>query len=462
MNRTFPLFSLVSAATLAAAAPAQIQVDLDLGADLHDIAIDAPRDRAYVSIPTQSRVAIVDTNTWMETGDFTVAPNPQGLALSIDGTRLFVAKNGAGAVAVIDLASGAQTEILLTTLLDDPRTYDVIEARPGELFVSSNPSSNGFAYIVRVDLANGNAAARVASNRIIRCAPTFEVNPARTALYVGACFSPNSIYKLDITIPTAPIVAEDDHGSVSGTSHVEVSPDGSRVHLRSGQILDPDTLDVVGLIGGGIARYDVDPTRVFVTASPNQIQTWNVVSQTQVDTSTVPCTFGTFNVPREFVVLEGEAGFVALQGTRVCGIADVPPCVASVTSYCSSLPNSTGSAAMLGGLGEPRIAQNQFSIQLADAPAETFALLLYSSESAQLPLGDGWLCLSPFAGIRRLGSPARVDTVGTLVTHLDFTSAPLLNSPVTAFSTWKFQAWYRDAIGSGINTSDALEITFCP
>jgi hypothetical protein len=462
--KLLPIALLVAAVSMTASVFAQQSVSLDFASSAHDLAVDASRSRVYVSLPDENRVAIVDSNSWVEIGSIGVAPRPQGLALSIDSSRLFVAKNGAGSVAVVDLVTLGQSDIQLTTLLDDPRTYDVIEARPGELFVSSNPSSNGFAYIVKVDLLNGNAAERVASNRIIRCAPTFEVNADRTSLYVGACFSPASMYRLDLTQANAPIVAEDDHGSVGGTLNYDLNPNGSTLHLRTGQILDADTLDVIGQVGDGIPRFDIDPNRVFVTGPTNTVETWNTVSQTQIDSVTVPCAFGTFSSPTRFAVLEGEVGFIALVGSQLCGIADVAPCVASVESICASTVNSTGAPALLQAIGEPRIAQNQFSLELSSAPPETYSLMVFGAEPAQLPFGDGWLCISPFGGIQRFGSPARVGSNGRLTQHLDFQSAPLVNTSVIAYSTWIFQTWYRDsaAMGTGANTSDALQITFCP
>ncbi len=458
------LIPLLAASVLLGQSQAQQPVSIQFGSNPHDLAVDGSRSRVYVSLPAENRVAVIDSNSWVEVSSIPVAPSPQGLAMSLDSTRLFVAKNGAGAVAVVDLATGTQSDILLTNELDNALTFDVIEARQDELFVSANPSSGGFAYIVKVDLANGNTAQRVASNRIIRCAPTFEVNEARTSLYVGACFSPASMYRLDLTQPTAPIVAEDDHGSIGGTLHFDVNPNGNTLHLRSGQILNADTLDVVGQIGGGIPRFDIDPNRVFVTGPTNTIQTWNTQTQSQIDSVSIPCNFNAFNTPSRFAVLEGETGFIAFQGDRLCGIADVPPCVASVRTICSGTVNSTGSPAVLQPIGEPRIAQNQFFLELTSAPPATYSMLVFGAEPAQLPFGDGWLCISPFGGIQRFGDPMRVGVDGTLMRHLDFTAAPLLNNSVIAYSTWIFQTWYRDgaAMGTGANTSDAIEVTFCP
>ena len=114
-----------------------------------------------------------------------VGSKPQGIDLSLDGSKLFIALNGAGAVGVLDLETLLTTEIVLGTELGDSRTWDVVEAKPNRLFVSANPSSSGFAWIVMVKLDEGNAALRVADNRIIRAAPVFEVSPDQSFLYIG-------------------------------------------------------------------------------------------------------------------------------------------------------------------------------------------------------------------------------------------------------------------------------------
>ena len=56
------------------------------------------------------------------------------------------------------------------------RAWDVLEVQPNVLLVTSNPGSNGFAYVVRIalDFVNGHSATRVAGGRIIRAGPEVE------------------------------------------------------------------------------------------------------------------------------------------------------------------------------------------------------------------------------------------------------------------------------------------------
>lgn len=433
---------------------------------VHDMEHDVARSRLYVTVPQMNQLVVVNTNNWQIEQIVTVAPSPKGVALSLDGTQIFVAKAGTGSVAVIDPETLTQLgEIFLSGELDHTATYDVIVAQPNRLYVSANPGSGGFAYIVQVKLDEGNSAQRVASNRIIRCNPSFEGSRDFSSLYIGECFSPASVYKLDLTQAMAPIVAEDNHGTVSWTTILETNPDNSRLHIGSGQVLDSDTLDVVGQIGqsGGIPRFAEDPARIFVAKIPNQIETWNVATQTQLDLMTLPCNFSTI---RNFLVLPQETGFLVLGEDRLCGTADLVPCVGSVESVCISAPNSAGPGASLRSIGNPELAPNNFGFSLSGAPAQQFGLVYFGSVSAQLPFGDGWLCISPFeGGLTRLPPVFQTDNSGAAQVMLDFQTPPLLNGPISSFSTWYFQAWYRDLQGPGglgFNTSDALRVTFCP
>ena len=112
------------------------------------------------------------------------------------------------------------------------------------------------------------------------------------------------------------------------------------------------------------------------------------------------------------------------------------------------------------------IATNAFGLALDGAPKGSVSMFFYGLGESQLPLGDGFLCLSPMApGILRLPDPVVVDAQGHAERMLDFTAPPLATGPITSYSTWRFQAWYRDPagpLGTGVNTSDALRVSFCP
>jgi DNA-binding beta-propeller fold protein YncE len=244
----------------------------DLGDFGFDVAVDDARALIYVSLPNRNEIALVSQATSQVVDRVIVGSRPHGIDISDDGSTLWIALNGAGSVAALDLNSLAVTEVIVGDSLGYSRAYDVVEGEPHRVFVSANPGSGGFAWIVMISVDQGNAYRRVASDDIIRADPVFAKSPDRTALYIGEGFSPNSLYRLDLADPAAPITLEDDHGSVSGTSHMSVSPDGARIYLESGQVLYTSTFIQAGQIGSGISEAGLDGNRVFVGTCARQVQ----------------------------------------------------------------------------------------------------------------------------------------------------------------------------------------------
>ena len=435
------------------------------GAVGHEAVHDVARSRIYVSVPSMDQVAIVDTNTWTLTGHFVVSPAPYGIALSIDGEHLYVAKRGAGAVEVIELSTGIQSEIDVMPFLGYPTTHDVIEGQPGKLYVSSDADTIALAYIVEIDLTNGNAVRRVASNHVFRSDPEFAGSRDFTALYIGQSHNPASIYKLALSHPDVPIVAQSAHGSLISARHIEVAPDGDHVHLAWGQIVETITLDVQGQIGPFISRFGTDPDHLFVLSDVDTIETWHVPSRTLLTSEPLPCSLGGTPLPRELIVLPGDSGFIVLRGNELCGFERRPGCPGEITVDCEAELNSTGVAGQLRASGDARITPNNLVLELDAVPPGGFALFAFGAAPSRLPMWDGWLCLSPAAGVHRLSTPIVVDSTGAARLSLDLTTPPLVTAPVTEYTTWYFQAWYRDAVGpggTGANTSNSLRITFCP
>lgn len=141
-------------------------------------------------------------------------------------------------------------------------------------------------------------------------------------------------------------------------------------------------------------------------------------------------------------------------------LASLTGCTGNVVVRCPATVNSTGFAATLSATGTPSISQSGFTLSVGSAPADRPVQFLYSSSPVQLPFGDGWLCVSPYSGVRRLSSVLLSDASGSITLNPSFAG-----SPITALSTWHLQAWFRDTGvvgGSGINTTNALRVTFCP
>jgi hypothetical protein len=129
--------------------------------------------------------------------------------------------------------------------------------------------------------------------------------------------------------------------------------------------------------------------------------------------------------------------------------------------YCPSTLNSSGARGDLEPTGSTSIALNAAGFLASDLPKSTVGALVFGSQSAWLPFGDGTLCVS---GERYTPGAFHTAGTGSALQKLDFTGAPSQGGVITAGSTWYFQVWYRDtqSAGAQVNTTNAVKLSFQP
>lgn len=133
--------------------------------------------------------------------------------------------------------------------------------------------------------------------------------------------------------------------------------------------------------------------------------------------------------------------------------------------FCSPTNNTTGFPGGMVILGDNSVSANNMTLQAFSIPAGNSGLFIYSPDPANMPLGEGNLCVGSMTlgFIIRL-EPQAADIFGTVNYPLDIDNPSLPQGQITAGSTWYFQFWYRDpaAGGSGFNFTNAFQIPFCP
>jgi len=134
-------------------------------------------------------------------------------------------------------------------------------------------------------------------------------------------------------------------------------------------------------------------------------------------------------------------------------------------NYCTSTPNSLGVPAVMSSEGGPStyFASKPFTLVASPVPTGTMGLFFYGSGTTQVPLGNGFLCVSSGSmSIARL--PPAVAQANALRHGLNFAAPPFAAAKILPGSTWNFQAWYRDpqAGGTGSNLSDGMTVHFIP
>lgn len=128
-------------------------------------------------------------------------------------------------------------------------------------------------------------------------------------------------------------------------------------------------------------------------------------------------------------------------------------------TYCASNPNSTGAAAVLSATGSAVVADDDFTLLAHGAPAGVFGIFFFGPQQAQVPFGEGVLCVG--GSILRFNPPIQTDGLGNVVRPVDL-GAPPAEGRIVPGSGWNFQFWFRDTQGgpAGFNLSSAVHVDF--
>jgi len=147
---------------------------------------------------------------------------------------------------------------------------------------------------------------------------------------------------------------------------------------------------------------------------------------------------------------------------RIAWYENLLPC--EVSTYCFSTMNSTGGPARISWAGSGSLSSQDLSLIATDLPPHQFGIFFYGAQEHFGILGDGVLCAKP--PLYRIGGAQPSGPDGTVTLPLDYGSHPMSGGPgqVTSSSTWYFQFWFRDPTfgPAGSNTTDGLEVIFCP
>ncbi len=309
--------------------PPGFEFSKNLGGDGYDVVQDISRNRLYVSVPDLNEIVIFSTLTYREVGRIPLGWSPYGIDLSDTKNTLYIALNGSGNVGVLDLDSLSLSTIPVATETGSLLIYDVAEAKPNRIYVSANPGASANAHIALIKTDEGNAVTRVADGRIIRTLPVFLKDLDQEALFIGEQSSPNSLYKLDITNDSAPIILEDSSGTIIGTSHMAIVKNsqttlpgeeniGSKIILKGGQIIDPSNFSVLANLGSGTPGQTHFSGEASFGVAPNNIESYSTNSfQKFQDFPLNSCSLTEFQ--RLISTVGHSRGWFAMGDDKICG-----------------------------------------------------------------------------------------------------------------------------------------------
>ena len=197
-----------------------------------DICHDAQNGIFYIPLVYENKILMVSPDPFGKTDSIMLSQRPYRIALSPDASTLYVAYSGQSTFDMFNLASKSIVRTVdVSSALNNGAIMDIYATTNGQLFVSGNR-------IVKVDAANGYSLQVVANNlSFFGDRPRFLADDG-TYMYVEvSSHTPNSLFKVDISQSNAPIVLEDDHGTVSGTANAVLNPDGTKLYMNNGSIL---------------------------------------------------------------------------------------------------------------------------------------------------------------------------------------------------------------------------------
>ncbi|MGH8093862.1 MAG: matrixin family metalloprotease [Chthoniobacterales bacterium] len=185
------------------------------------VLMDESRHRAYVTISAPPSVAVLDAQTFSLVKTIPTETEPLGVAMSLDGKKLFVAqfKETEPALMVIDLTS-------LATLPDIPApfpTYDVAAGSNNRLFITRADSAG----IVQIDATTGAVLAPFPVNFYLD--GRLEISSDLKTLFVAAVnYSPPFIFAVDVSGDSPAILQQTAFNEFSGKiEDLKLSHDGT-------------------------------------------------------------------------------------------------------------------------------------------------------------------------------------------------------------------------------------------
>jgi hypothetical protein len=238
-----------------------------------DIAIDEARDRIYGSRRSVGVVDVLDLDSLDVLASVPIGSEPTGLDVSPDGAELAVALFGQGEIAFVDLETLDIEARAVPDVTDGPnRPFDVLYGRPGRLYSVGNPGSSGLDYVHVFDTATHTEVGRSAET--MRAAPRLAMTADHTTLFVSqVTFSPQQIYRFDISTDTPGETARGPHGPVQ-VNTLAVTPDGGTVFSSRGQVWSGDLGTQSGdfTSPGEEIEYSAAHHRFFVTVGSSVVE----------------------------------------------------------------------------------------------------------------------------------------------------------------------------------------------
>lgn len=229
-----------SGATPAVAVPGQLLGTFS--GTVYDFALNPSNPELYAT--TDTHLLVIDTASLTEVARIPISGAPRGVAVTPDGTRLYVAPGAAQELVVIDTATLDRIDSITLPGVG----FDVEVGQAGRVYVSSN-SGGG---IMQVDGTTGALQLQFTEGVSTYYNGMLRISPDRLFLYfANRGLSPGTLAKFDVSSGTPVKVYQNPHGFLgSNGQDLWLTPDGEYVYYAVGS-------------GNRVLGYDIARIRTF-------------------------------------------------------------------------------------------------------------------------------------------------------------------------------------------------------
>ena len=118
-----------------------------------DVVINPASTTAYLTVPSQNEVAVLDLATGTFGPSIPVGSDPQGIDITPDGRTLYVADAGGQTISKVDIATGAVTTIATPASFMSDTPDSIVVLNNGTALYSTTFAGSGFGgHIYQLDL----------------------------------------------------------------------------------------------------------------------------------------------------------------------------------------------------------------------------------------------------------------------------------------------------------------------
>jgi DNA-binding beta-propeller fold protein YncE len=255
---------------------------------------DPFRNVVYASVSGNNSVAAIDMGSLDVTHTQFVGSGPAGMALSRDGSRLYVALSGASHLAVLALPS---FEVLDPIPLPTP-CADIEVAHDDTIFAA--PSDRNTRTIYRIDPETHVATEPLPDFCRVCYLTLLEMSPdGRTLFAANQGLSPGTVAKYDVSTDDVALIWYNGHGDLgSNGQDLWLTPGGEHVYYAVGggnrvafgydiAQINADTMGINGAIGTGAYPREVitspDASVIYAVHTRGHIDVWDADTFLKID-----------------------------------------------------------------------------------------------------------------------------------------------------------------------------------